>query len=155
MDTFSDFVNVILVVVGIIVAAASAVAFFRVNLAKSQIEALRGDRDDLDDRVERLKAKLEESERKSAKQDEIIASQARNIKHLEKIVTGKEQLDHIQSSLDAHDKRVDERHESVSHNFNVILDQLKSNSELLQTLIEGNQEIQTALLLFLQGGAKK
>ena len=154
MDTFSDFINIILVVIGIIVAAASAVAFFRVNLAKSQSEALRGDRDDLNERVEQLKEKLEESDRKTIKQNEIIAAQDRNIKNLEKIVTGKEQLDHLQASLDSHDKRVDERHETVSHNFNVILDQLKSNGELLQTLIEGNQEIQTALLLFLQGGKK-
>ena len=150
MDTIQDLLRLIGIVLGIIVAAASIVAFFRVNLAKNQIEALRGDRDDLSDRVDRLTEALDDAKKEKEKQDDIIKEQARNIKNLERVVTGKEQLDHLQTSLDAHDQRIDERHATISKNFAEVIDNLRTSNELVMSLSESNQELQAAMLLFLQ-----
>ena len=155
METFTSALNIVLIICGLIVALGAAVAFFRVNLAKSQIEALRGDRDDLDKRVKRQDEEIDSLKKRGSSQDSVIRAQNEKIKVLERVVTGKEQLDHLQRQLDAHDKRIDERHKSISENFTEVLHSLNSTKEALETLNESNREIQTALLLYLRGQEKK
>jgi chromosome segregation ATPase len=81
---------------GIVVVASAlgtAVAVARASFAKTQIEALRGDRDDLRTRVDILeseKTRLEAS----------LKTESDKVRVLEKVVTGKEQLDHLQSTID-------------------------------------------------------
>ena len=152
MDTLKELLTLIGVVLGIIVAAASIVAFFRVNLAKNQIEALRGDRDDLSERVDRLTDQLEEANVKSETQARVIQQQAENIKNLRDAVTGKKELAHLQSTLDAHDARVDERHNNLSRRVDDITDNQKTSNELLMALDESNKEMYSAILLFVQSG---
>lgn len=89
----SKVVSVLGVLFGILVAAAAAVAMARASFAKAQIEALRGDRDDLLKRVDLLEA------------DNVRISEAHKqaeekVRVLEKVVTGREQLEHLQSAFD-------------------------------------------------------
>lgn len=83
------------VLFGVLVLIAAAVAVARASYAKAQIEALRGDRDDLMKRVDLLQADLDiASEQLKAEREARLV--------LEKVVTGREVLEHIQSSLDQH-----------------------------------------------------
>lgn len=138
MDTVIKVVQATVAIAGLLVLAASIVAFYRVNLAKSQIEALRGDRDDLDKRVKRQDEEIDALKKAKQSQDSIIRAQNEKIKVLEKVVTGKEQLDHLQVQLDTlgeqfnnHDKRVDNRHEELSA---AMVSLLNSHKDLLKTL---------------------
>jgi hypothetical protein len=92
--------------VGAIVVAATVVAFYRANFAKTQIELLKGERDAANDKITRLEIELKEERT-------LRTSLDNKVKVLEKVVTGREQLIHIQESLDNHDKRVDERHDTL------------------------------------------
>lgn len=152
MGTLQSILSILAGLLVLIVAAASAVAFFRVNLAKNQIEALRGDRDDLSKRVDNLNDLIDEYKVSKVAQDVLIREQAEKIKTLEKVVTGKEQLDHIERFLENHDRRVDERHDTLSRNIGKLSGDMLSVRESLDTLHESNQEMQAAMLLVLQGG---
>ena len=124
MDNLKDLLTTLSVVIVIIVGAATVVAFFRVNLAKPQIELLRGDRDDQEKRIERLEGDLELSKKDKEKQDAIIREQNNKIRILERVVTGREQLDHIIEQLANHDHRVDERHDTLLHRFTEFEDRM-------------------------------
>lgn len=124
MDNLKDLLTTLSVVIVIIVGAATVVAFFRVNLAKTQIELLRGDRDDQEKRIERLEGDLELSKKDKEKQDAIIREQNNKIRILERVVTGREQLDHIIEQLANHDHRVDERHDTLLHRFTEFEDRM-------------------------------
>lgn len=124
MDNLKDLLTILSVVIVIIVGAATVVAFFRVNLAKTQIELLRGDRDDQEKRIDRLEGDLELSRKDKEIQDAIIKEQNNKIRVLEKIVTGKEQLDHILTELSNHDRRVDERHDTLMKKFEEFEDRI-------------------------------
>lgn len=78
---------------GLIVIVAAAVAVARANFAKAQIEALRGDRDDLIARVQMLEAE-------NLRVSDALKSEQQARKVLERVVTGKEQLDHMQTTID-------------------------------------------------------
>ncbi len=89
--------------IALAVVAATVVAFFRVNLAKTQIDLLKSENEIIKGKTSRLETDLlaEQVEKTSLKQE---------VATLRSIVTGKEQLNHLQRQLDAHDRRVDERH---------------------------------------------
>jgi len=93
MESVNALVAIIGGLLALIVAVAAAVAMARASFAKAQIEALRGDRDDLTARVQML-----ESENLRVSQALQVEQQARKV--LERVVTGKEQLDHLQATLD-------------------------------------------------------
>ena len=121
-------VNGALQLVAVIVALAAAVGvalvFVRSNLTKTQIENLRNWNADQARRID----DLEEANTKLVQEREIDKIK---IEHLEHMVTGKEQLDHLLTELGNHDRRVDERHEVLSRAIQGLVD---SNNTLVQTI---------------------
>lgn len=103
MNDASALLQLLVAIFGLVVIAAAVLAFFRASFAKQQIELLRGERDDANSKIARLQTDLNE-ERK------IREALEKKVSVLERVVTGKEQLDHIQATLDSHDRKVDERH---------------------------------------------
>jgi hypothetical protein len=73
------------------------VAYARANFARAQIEALRGDRDDLIERV-----KLVETQNVAL--TAALKAETTKREALEKVVTGKEDLEAILHRLDLHDR---------------------------------------------------
>lgn len=101
--------DVILAILGIIAVLAGMVGFARGSFAKAQIAALRGDRDDLAERVrivEDAKEKLEvdfEAYKVTAAAD--LHEETARREALELVVTGKQELQQVITILDAHDRR--------------------------------------------------
>lgn len=106
MQALRDWLTLISVVVVIVAALTSVTAFLRASVVRAQMEGLRNDRDDLTVRTERLEHENELLERDVQQ----LRSQNNVLKDL---VTGKQQLDHLQEQLDSHDRRVDEKHTAL------------------------------------------
>jgi len=87
--------QVVAVVLVVIAALASAVAFFKANYAKAQIVALRGDRDDQAARLERQDQELKEM------RAELLAERTAR-QALEKVVTGRDLLEELRTELTHH-----------------------------------------------------
>jgi chromosome segregation ATPase len=86
----------------VIAGLASAVAFYKANYAKAQLAGLRGDRDDLTERVKRqddentlLKRDIEDLRR------DLVAEKAAR-QALEKVVTGRDLLEELKTELETH-----------------------------------------------------
>lgn len=94
-------------IIGAILLVGTLAAVVRANLAKAQVEALRGDRDDLLKRVEILERDraADKAAHDSVARD--LAEERRARQVLERVVTGREQLDQITTLLLQHDQRVD------------------------------------------------
>jgi hypothetical protein len=90
--------GIFLTVLGIVVIVSSVLAVGRASLVKAQLEALRGDRDDLVERVNRV-----ETENTALKAD--LKEEVGKRSALEKVVTGKEVMDKLLLLLDRHDRR--------------------------------------------------
>jgi uncharacterized protein (DUF3084 family) len=150
LTTVAGILQLLAIIAGLIVAAATVVAFFRANLARAQIEGLRGDRDDLIDRNERLTKTLAELKESNAVRDATISEQVHKIHILEKVVTGREQLNHLQKQLDAHDKRVDERHITLVKMMGEVVESNRLLKESNDALVDSNSYIQAALIDFLK-----
>jgi gas vesicle protein len=84
-------------VFGVIVLLAAALAVARANYAKAQIMALRGDRDDLQERATR-----QDREIQILKQRIGEAETARRV--LERAVTGRDLMESLRDELNAHNK---------------------------------------------------
>lgn len=95
---FGDPITLVLSILGIIVIVAAAAAVARASFVKAQLDALRGDRDDLVARVNILE---DENIRIST---ELKAETVRR-EALEKVVTAKEQIDAVSLMLKKHDDR--------------------------------------------------
>lgn len=80
---------------GLIVLIAAALAVARANFAKAQIEALRGDRDDLDARSKRQAEEILEL------QADLKAEKVARLA-LEKVVTGRELMEDLKTELNSH-----------------------------------------------------
>lgn len=114
MSLINVLVAVITGLFGIIILVAAAVAVARTGFAKAQIEALRGDRDDLLTRVQML-------ETENLRVGDALKNERDARKVLERVVTGKEQLDHIQSTIDTFiDSTVTWRKEQRAIGLNVL-----------------------------------
>lgn len=92
MQHVNTILGIILGLVTLTVTATSVVAIARANFAKQQIIALRGDRDDLQHRVDILES---ENERQTAE----LINEKQKVAVLEKVVTGKEDLEEIIDQL--------------------------------------------------------
>lgn len=86
---------------GLIVIVSAAVVVARAQFVKAQLEALRGDRDDLMKRVELL-------EQDNLRLSDAFEASQEKVRVLQALVTGKEQLDHIQETLDAQNRTTSE-----------------------------------------------
>lgn len=92
-----DPLAVTLTILGLIALVASAVAVGRSALVKAQLEALRGDRDDLNIRVGIL-----EHENEILKRD--LKEESGRRQTLERVITAQEEIKILGSKLDEHDK---------------------------------------------------
>ena len=109
------------------IGAASLVALFRARYIKASVEELRNDRDDQAKRINRLEIERNELQAINDRFDVTISDQAAQIKVLKDALSGKEQLNHLQSQIDSHDQRVDERHNQLSKT----LEKLVENDKIL------------------------
>jgi len=103
----STLATVVGVVFSLFVLGAASVAVVRASYVKAQLEGLRGDRDDLQTRVKLL-------EDDNVRVSEALKVEKDKVAVLERVVTGKEQLDSIQNTLETYIKndtewKVDQR----------------------------------------------
>jgi chromosome segregation ATPase len=138
MDTLQNIGQILLIVLGLAVVAATVVAYFRVSLTQTQVKKLREDLQDADNREARRDREIEdlktvnrqhEIEKKALNQK--ITDMQRLIDNLQKLVQGTEQLNIIQRELANHDNRVDGYHATLNHQIDKILD---NQQDLLQKI---------------------
>jgi hypothetical protein len=117
MSLVQILVGITVAVFGLIVLVAAAIAVARTSFARAQIEALRGDRDDLITRVQMLEAE-------NVRVSDALKTEREARKVLERVVTGKEQLEHLQSTMDLYIKSTVEWREAQRDLLQKILDAL-------------------------------
>lgn len=139
-----------------VVGAASMFALFRSRYIKATVEELRGDRDDLMIRTTRLEKERDDAREGNIRRDLTIQQLQEQNETLKDALSGKAQLNHLQTQLDAHDKRVDDRHISLT---NMMREVVVSNealgetlTEKMQTLVDSNNYTQAAMIDFLRKG---
>ena len=144
----TDTVNRLLQIIGytlvFIVAAATIVAYFRVNLAKTQIAELRGRIEDLQGDRDDERARAERFERDLIEEQAFRKSLEEKIKILEEALSGRVQLEHLEGILIAHDKRVDERHEI----FDKIVAKMQESNE---AVVDSYQGLSAAIVDHMSG----
>lgn len=129
MKDVNDALQLVAVIVAIAAAVGVALVFVRSNLTKTQIENLRNWNQDQANRISEQDKKILDLENER-KIDKV------KIQHLETMVTGKEQLNQLMAELSNHDRRVDERHETLSHTLQSLVE---SNNALVRTFLEAQQ----------------
>lgn len=95
MNFSNNLASIVALVFGVIILVAAALAVAKANFAKAQLEALRGDVTDYQNREERHEKEIQELQRDLA--TERVARQA-----LEKVVTGRDLLEAINTTLRNH-----------------------------------------------------
>jgi cell division protein FtsB len=121
---FANGAQVAAAVVVIIAALASAVSYFRANYAKAQITALRGDRDDQAQRIERLDAENHrQSEQIKEMKVELVAERAAR-QALEKVVTGRDLLEELKTELTNHHDAAMRGQKSIFNTMGEVVDVL-------------------------------
>lgn len=106
----SGWVGILGLIFTIIVVLTAALALARANAANSTVTALRGDRDDLITRLSLANDKIVTQAGIMELMRLDLQKSNEKIAIIERLASGKEQLDHLQVQLDTHDKRVDEHH---------------------------------------------
>lgn len=101
MGNIGSVATILEVVFGLIALVAAAVAVARASFAKAQIEALRGDRDDLQKRSE-----IQETEIQSLRTE--LETEKAKVKVLQDITIGKEHLITIEELIKKLDKSTGE-----------------------------------------------
>lgn len=97
--------TVIFVILSALILIASAVAVVRASYAKTQIEALRGDRDDLTARLVEARSESAVCRTEVDKLRGELQVEAQRREALEQVVTAKKELETVISILNAHDHR--------------------------------------------------
>jgi len=133
MDNVNTLFSVLAYVVVATLGAASIFALFRSRYIKTTVDELRNDRDDQAKRIERLESERDELREGNVRRDAIIDSLKSQNETLKEALSGKAQLDHLQRQLDAHDKRVDERHDALTKSM---LSVVVSNESLNERVAE-------------------
>lgn len=129
MKSVNDALQLVAVIVAIAAAVGVALVFVRSNLTKTQIENLRNWNQDQANHIA-------EQDKKILDLENLHEIDKVKIQHLETMVTGKEQLNQLMAELANHDRRVDERHETLS---NTIHSLVESNNALVRTFLEAQQ----------------
>lgn len=127
--TVTQIGQILLVVLGLAVVAATILAYFRVSLTQTQVKRLREDLTDADAREVRRDKEIEDLKQINTQKDLKIESLMTKISDLERLVEnlqtliqGTEQLNRIQQELQNHDSRVDGYHTTLQHQIDAILD---------------------------------
>lgn len=140
MDTLQSIGQILLIVLGLAVVAATVVAYFRVSLTQTQVKKLREDLQDADNRearrdkeIEDLKAVNRHHEIEKQALNQKIADLERLVDNLQSLIQGTEQLSILQRELTNHDHRVDGYHETLNRQIDKIL----GNQQLVLEKIGG------------------
>lgn len=129
MEQVNIVITAIVGIVLLITSLAGAVALFRVSLAKSQIEGLRGDRDDLIARNRRQEEEIEELRAGNKVRDATIKQQSEKIQMLERVVTGREQLEALATQLRLHDELVATHYKLLDGKLDKLLEVKRMSNE--------------------------
>lgn len=97
--------GVILAVFGLAGVIAGVAGYFRASYAKARIEALNGDIEERDRRHELLKDELAEERTAREETDRKLQAETTARQVLERVVTGKQELEEIASILRVMDQR--------------------------------------------------
>jgi chromosome segregation ATPase len=124
-DSAGTLFNIIIAILTLSALAAGAAAVFRANYAKSQIEFLERDVEIRNGRISVLESENASMASDIALEKQKVLGLTQQIKVLEDIVTGKEQLDSIQRSLDTYAKQNNEVHTAILHNQEELLKTLR------------------------------
>ena len=135
MDNVNSLFSVLAYVVVGTLGAASIFALFRSRYIKTTVDELRNDRDDQAKRIERLESERDDLRAGNARRDAIIDSLKGQNETLKEALSGKAQLDHLQRQLDAHDKRVDERHDALTKSMISVVVSNESLNERVAELL--------------------
>lgn len=100
MGSLDSPLSLVIGVLGAIALIAGLVPYFRAGWMKSSIEALRGDRDDLKERVEIVESDLASEKRKTADLQQRLTERDAAMVVLEKVVTGRDQLERVLNLLE-------------------------------------------------------
>lgn len=120
MQTVQTLLGILGILLGLVVIAASITAYYKVSVSQAQIKELRADRDDQQIRIERLKEALAAERLEREKVTTQYETLLKRYEQLEKVVTGREQLDHLQQQLDAHDQRVNILHSDLKQRLDLL-----------------------------------
>lgn len=102
-----SFIGALLVLVATL---AAVVAVARVSYNETRIKGLLGDVEDRDRRLDIVRSDLADTNAKLEKVVLELRAEKSKVRVLEGLVTGKEQLDHLQASLDGYSRQVHEEH---------------------------------------------
>lgn len=136
--TVSGVNGVVAVVLGLltlVMAVGSAVALVRASLVKATVEELRGDRDDLSKRVERLERDVGERDRKIQDLTERLTREQQDREALARVVAGTDMLMKIEEMIRKHDNRVDQIVAQIkAHDDNVAIHHRTTREAMAQAL---------------------
>lgn len=135
MNDISTLLSVLGYVVVGTLGAASLFALFRSRYIKTTVEELRNDRDDQAARITRLEGERDELRANNTRLDTLVTQQADQIVTLKEALSGKAQLNHLQEQLDAHDKRVDARHDALTKSMLSVVVSNESLNERVSELL--------------------
>lgn len=124
MESLSSYLPLLGVVLVIVSTLAFIYAYYTMNLSKAQIQALRGDRDDLIVRLDNLREELDEV--KSLRADEQVEKQElkTQVITLQSLVTHDSKINDLIDGLNAHDVKVSKKYEEY----------MSSNREILKRI---------------------
>lgn len=122
--------GLILTVFTIVVMLATAIAISRATYTKGQIEALRGDRDDLGKRVELLEKEMER------KTSELKTANAK-VQILENMVTGREMIIDLKTQVAEYFAEDKEHRKHVDESLSALLTIDKSLNTLVKVMQGG------------------
>lgn len=132
-------------IVGAILIVGTLVAVVRANLAKAQVEALRGDRDDLMTRVQILEQNHEDEKERANRLEARVAEEVRAREVLERLVTGHDDIQNLAQQVAAHDERAVEIARAVNILNETLVSQHKDHEESAN---RRHDELTAAILRF-------
>lgn len=118
-DAFSDVLSLISVILVLIAVVVFALVYGKAKNTELTLERLRGDRDDLEKRVDRL----EEEKSALAVDNEKLHKEVSVLKEL---VTSREAVNQLAKIIERHDELVEQRYHEYSQNLNKVLEALNS-----------------------------
>lgn len=131
----SGFLGIVVTLLAIISVLVTLFAFTRASYAKADNERLlqsneilRQNAKDFDDELKRMKQeKIDTDKDHAAKILEIktlLTAEAEKVRVLQDLITGKEELDSIKTTLIDHDEKVQKRHEILIEHIDAFLTKL-------------------------------
>jgi hypothetical protein len=131
----SGWLGIIVTSLGIISLLVTLFAFTRASYAKADNERLlqsneilRQNAKDIEDELKRIKQEKSDTDkehtRKILEVKTLLEAEAEKVKVLQDLVTGKEELESIKSTLIEHDEKVQQRHEVLIDHIDAFLTRL-------------------------------